>query len=306
MTADGRGTGVASPATLDGALAVCPMADRSRAAHELRRRLHRWAEPAPVALAGQFAVVSMGTSSLGLAAAAALSRCGAHVLLADRPGRALDDAARTVAAATHNPSVSPVALDPSAGRAALADDAERLLAAHPALDVLLLPAGPPADGAPAAALPFALTARLQPAMVPGTRVIWVAAGAPPGDVGELARGWAKLLAPRGVAVHAVDPGHTDTWPDGPARGRPWPLRPPPRSFGQAVDTAVWLATAPEAGRAGGGLWLDRQRRPLRRGRFDVARPRARPSMLALARHTGTTDLLSAAQRSAAPGQAPVS
>jgi hypothetical protein len=161
-----------------------------------------------------------------------------------------------------------VALHPGWSPEGCRRGAEALAVRAVALDVVVLLAGPerpaarrdPVDG------PFALTAWLQPVLAPRARVLWVAgpSGEDRAEVAASAREWARRLAPRGVAVHAVDPG--------PLAGSPAPSLPgggllgrrcgPSRTPGEAADTVVWLATTGTAGELAGGFWLDRQRRPL--------------------------------------------
>jgi dehydrogenase/reductase SDR family member 12 len=74
--------------------------------------------------------------------------------------------------------------------------------------------------------------------------------------------WSDELFPRGVAVHAMHPGWADT--PGVSRSLPGFFRltqPFLRSAAEGADTIVWLAAAPEAALASGGLWLDRERHP---------------------------------------------
>ena len=74
--------------------------------------------------------------------------------------------------------------------------------------------------------------------------------------------WSDELHPRGVAVHAMHPG----WAETPGVARSLPgffrlTRPFLRTPAEGADTIVWLAAAPEAALASGGLWLDRERHP---------------------------------------------
>jgi len=78
----------------------------------------------------------------------------------------------------------------------------------------------------------------------------------------LAGAWAEELGVLGVTAHAVHPGWVDTpglrsGLPGFARAlEPWLRRPE-----EGADGIVWVATAAEAGRVNGRLWLDRRVRP---------------------------------------------
>ena len=85
----------------------------------------------------------------------------------------------------------------------------------------------------------------------------------------LVREWARRLGPSGrasgVTVNAMHPG----WADTPGLAETLPsfhrlMGPLLRSPAEGVDTLVWLAAAPEAGRASGELFLDRRPRPFDR------------------------------------------
>jgi NAD(P)-dependent dehydrogenase (short-subunit alcohol dehydrogenase family) len=78
----------------------------------------------------------------------------------------------------------------------------------------------------------------------------------------LAREWGRRLRGRPVRVNAMHPG----WVDTPGLAESLPgfhrvMRRFLRTPEQGVDTLVWLATDPQAGQHGGGLFLDRQARP---------------------------------------------
>lgn len=73
--------------------------------------------------------------------------------------------------------------------------------------------------------------------------------------------WASRVDPREVVFHVMHPG----WADTPGVRSSLPgffrlTRPILRTPRQGVDTLVWLAEAPEAGRTSGRLWLDRRPR----------------------------------------------
>jgi len=73
--------------------------------------------------------------------------------------------------------------------------------------------------------------------------------------------WVRRLGGTGTVFHAMHPGWADT--PGIRSGLPGFARvmgPILRSADEGADTAVWLASAPEAVSTNGGFWLDRRRR----------------------------------------------
>jgi dehydrogenase/reductase SDR family protein 12 len=136
--------------------------------------------------------------------------------------------------------------------------------------------------------PHLLTKLLQPAMEPGSRVIWVSSGGmyaqklhaddlqllkseytPTKAYARtkrmqvvLAQEWAEKLREDGIVVHAVHPG----WVDTPGVARWLPkfkaiTRPILRTPEQGADTFVWVTAADEPGRCTGRFWHDRAARP---------------------------------------------
>lgn len=74
--------------------------------------------------------------------------------------------------------------------------------------------------------------------------------------------WAQRLANRGVAVHAMHPG----WSDTPGVRSSLPrfykaTRLLLRTPAQGADTIVWLGAAAQPGHSSGGFWHDRRERP---------------------------------------------
>ncbi|HET9105134.1 MAG TPA: SDR family NAD(P)-dependent oxidoreductase [Solirubrobacteraceae bacterium] len=74
--------------------------------------------------------------------------------------------------------------------------------------------------------------------------------------------WAQRLRDTGVTVHSMHPG----WADTPGVKSSLPrfyraTKPLLRTPQQGADTIVWLGAADEPGRASGGFWHDRRRRP---------------------------------------------
>jgi len=77
----------------------------------------------------------------------------------------------------------------------------------------------------------------------------------------LNREWARRVPMSEACFHAMHPGWVDT--PGVASGLPTfhrLMRPLLRTPDQGADTAVWLASDPEAVRSSGGFWHDRHRR----------------------------------------------
>lgn len=83
----------------------------------------------------------------------------------------------------------------------------------------------------------------------------------------MTREWARRLAAAriDVAIDSMHPG----WADTPGLAEALPafyrrMKPILRSPAEGADTIVWLATSPSVPRPGGGLYLDRRRRPFDR------------------------------------------
>ena len=82
---------------------------------------------------------------------------------------------------------------------------------------------------------------------------------------SLVREWARRLPRESFAINAMHPGWADT--PGVAASLPGFYRlmgPILRTPAEGVDTAVWLATSPDAAGLSGGLFLDRRPRPFDR------------------------------------------
>ncbi len=93
------------------------------------------------------------------------------------------------------------------------------------------------------------------------------------------REWARRLGPRGVVANAMHPG----WADTPGLVGSLPgfarlvgryLRTPT----EGADTIVWLASAEEAGRVTGKLFLDRRPRPFDRVPMTRVSPETRRAL----------------------------
>jgi NAD(P)-dependent dehydrogenase (short-subunit alcohol dehydrogenase family) len=83
----------------------------------------------------------------------------------------------------------------------------------------------------------------------------------------LVREWGRRLVDSEVVVNAMHPG----WADTPGLAESLPgfyrvMRPLLRTPAEGIDTLVWLAADPEAGRLTGHLFLDRRPRPFDRVR----------------------------------------
>ena len=183
-------------------------------------------------LLGKRALVTGGTSGIGRAAAEALAREGAHVIIS---GRSAERGAEVVAA------IRAAGGDAEFVRADLASaDEVRALAAHASdVDILVnnagvFPAGP-THALPESAFdeafavnvkaPFYLTAAIAPKMVErgGGSIVNVttmvaefgmaglsAYGASKAATALLTKAWAAEYGPSGVRVNAVSPGPTST------------------------------------------------------------------------------------------------
>jgi NAD(P)-dependent dehydrogenase (short-subunit alcohol dehydrogenase family) len=83
-------------------------------------------------LGGRTALVSGSTAGIGLATAIGLARAGAHVIVNGRTGPRVDTACAEIRAVVPGALVTGAAIDLST-----ADGAARIVAAHPAVDVLV-------------------------------------------------------------------------------------------------------------------------------------------------------------------------
>jgi NAD(P)-dependent dehydrogenase (short-subunit alcohol dehydrogenase family) len=270
----------------------------------IRRRVVGWRPVESYDLTGRVALVTGATSGIGFAAAEALLRMRAHVILLGRDQRRTDAAQRELVRRTGARQISTVL--------ASMDDADEVrraaavvLAQHARLDILVHNAGALAAGyrsspmgveqtaAAQVAGPFLLTGLLLEGLersAPG-RVITVSSGgaylapltvagldpALSGFDGSLqyARAkraqitltelWAECTQGRSVVFHSMHPG----WVDTPGLAASLPrfrqlLRPLLRHPEEGADTIAWLAADPEAEQESGAFWFDRVRRPTHR------------------------------------------
>ena len=288
---------------IDDALEMSVVGSFSRLGPVVRSRLFGWAAPEPGAMAGRTVAVTGPTSGLGLAAARAMARLGARVILVGRREAPLRDLATALAEESGVDRYAVVVANLSSLRSVRSAVAA-ILATESRLDVLVDNAGAihdtrreTEDGIEATLAlmvvgPFVLEAGLLPLLeaTPGSRVIAVTSGGmytqrlPLDDLGyrsgeytgpkayarakraqvALVREWSRRIHGR-VAFAAMHPG----WADTPGLAELLPgfyrvMRPLLRSPAQGIDTILWLATHPAPTRIDGRLFLDRRARPFDR------------------------------------------
>lgn len=286
----------------------------------LRRRLEDWQEPP--SMTGRTAVVTGGTSGIGLAAAIAMGRLGAAVHIV---GRDPERAARA-RAAVEQQAAAPVHLDLAdlSDPDAVAVLGRSLSERYDSIDVLVHGAGALTDRyetthggrevtvATHVLGPYLLTASLAPLLwtASAATIVTVSSGgmytqgfdldhlemAPDGYEGAvayarskraqvvLAKAWARRFAPAGVSSFSMHPGWADT--PGLRAGLPRfgaALRPLLRTASEGADTIVWLAAGGPAERAHA-----ERRCPLSSGFFFDRRPR-RESRFPVRSPTGVRD-----------------
>jgi NAD(P)-dependent dehydrogenase (short-subunit alcohol dehydrogenase family) len=269
----------------------------SRLGFEARKRF--WpADPPAGALEGRVALVTGANSGLGKATAQGLAKLGATVHLVVRDTAKGERARADVLAAVPGAELHVRRCDVSdladVREFAAAHTGGVDVLVHNA-GVLPPRRAETADGhevalATAVLGPHLMTRLLSPALKasPDGRVIFVSSGGmysqplrvddPEYREGEfagakaysrvkrmqvvLAELWADELRADGVVVHSMHPG----WADTPGVSTSLPkfhqlTKPLLRTPEQGADTIVWLAAAPEPGRANGEFWHDRRVRP---------------------------------------------
>ena len=291
---------------VDQVLEISVVGSFSRIGPAVRRRLFRWAAPAPDTLAGRTVLVTGPTSGLGRATTDAIAALGARVILVGRSEARLA-AVRDALVARHGEDRFPVVVADMGSLASVRAAVVRILATEDRLDVLVDNAGAiypeRADGpdgierafAVLVAGPYALVGGLLPLLrrTPGARVIAVTSGgmytqALDLDDLEFRRGefsgprayarakraqvalmreWARRLRTDGITFSAMHPG----WADTPGLAETLPgfynlMRPLLRTPAEGADTIAWLATRPDPEAGSGQLFLDRRPRPFDRVR----------------------------------------
>ena len=254
-------------------------------------------KPMAVSLHGRTVVVTGATSGLGRATASQLADLGARVILVGRDADKAEATRREIVATTGNDNVA-VALADLSLLADVRKLAKRLLkepCIHVLVNnagVLLNQRRTTAEGnettlATNLPAPYLLTQMLLPRLRESapSRIINVSSG------GMYATGlalddlqyeksaydgsrayartkralvvlteiWAEQLKDSGVVAHAMHPGWADTpGVAGSLPGFHMMTRRLLRTAEQGADTVTWLAAAPEAAKASGVFWLDRE------------------------------------------------
>ena len=289
---------------VDAALELSVVGSFSAPGYAIRRRLFGWDDPGRDALRGRTVAITGPTSGLGRAAAGSLAAAGARVLLVGRSEERLRAVRDELVAAHGDDRFPVVVADMAslesvaAAVRSIREREPRLdvlvdnAGAMPA-DRRQSPDGIELAMATMVVGPFALTAGLLPLLRGngGGRVISVTSGGMYTQAVDfddlqwtscpfsgprayamakriqvaLMREWARRLAGSGVTCNAMHPG----WADTPGLAESLPgfhrlMRPLLRTPAQGADTITWLATAPEAGRLSGRLFLDRRPRPFDR------------------------------------------
>lgn len=247
-------------------------------------------------LDGKTVVITGATSGIGRAAAIALARLGARLVLVGRDAAKLAALRATIledsgndALATHCADLSSILQTRAAARRILEDE-QRLDAVVNNAGALYPQRELTAEGfersfALNLLSPYVFTETLLPGLGPGSRVINVSSGGMYLQALRLedlvaARGryhgakvyarakrglvalsvhWAQAWRERGIVVHAMHPG----WVDTPGVVSALPafhrtMRPFLRTPEQGADTIVWLVASPQAARSSGDFWLDRR------------------------------------------------
>jgi len=276
----------------------------SRAGSSVRRRLFNWQPPPATALDGRTVLVTGATSGLGREMAGAFASLGARVVLAGRNQEKLKAVAAALEREHGRDRVTAVVADlaslDSVGSAVdqiLADEPRLDVVVDNAGAMFPTrresPDGIEATFATMVVGPFALVAGLLPLLrqTGSGRVIAVTSGgmyAQPLRLDDLAwrrrtwngprayaqakraqvalvREWARRVPAAEVTFNAMHPG----WADTPGLSASLPgfarlMGPLLRTPAEGVDTALWLAAAPDVAGLTGRLYLDRRPRPFDR------------------------------------------
>ena len=234
---------------IDAAIELAVLPSFSTIGPRVRRPLWGWRDPEPGALIGRTAIVTGATGGLGRVTALGLAALGARVVLVGRDAARVEALRADIAAAHGAQRASAVVADMSSLRS-IEDAAATILAAEPALDLLVDNAGAispersaSVDGFEASMAlmaigPFAFVRALLPALrrSPDARVIAVTSGgmyAQALDVDDLdgttvayngarfyarakraqvalVREWARRTRGGSVTFHAMHPGWART------------------------------------------------------------------------------------------------
>jgi NAD(P)-dependent dehydrogenase (short-subunit alcohol dehydrogenase family) len=276
----------------------------TRIGFRLRRRLYAWPEAESYPMAGRTVVLTGPTSGLGRAAAASFARMGARLVLVGRDEGRLDRTRAELLAESPELAATKVVADLASLASVRAAAAEILASEPRLDVIVdnagtMLPSREVTDEgfertfATMVLGPFVLVARLMPRLMasPDGRLVAVTSGGmytqplALDDLGyerggysgalayarakraqvALVREWARRLRGAGVVANAMHPG----WADTPGLEASLPgfaklVGGQLRSAAEGVDTALWLAAAPEARAASGRLFLDRRIRPFDR------------------------------------------
>jgi NAD(P)-dependent dehydrogenase (short-subunit alcohol dehydrogenase family) len=284
------------------ALLEAPVAPSfTRIGYDVRSVLERWKPLASYDLRGRVMLLTGATSGLGLAAAEALARAGATLILLGRDAAKTERVRADLARRTHNDRLSAVIAD-MGDLAAVRRVADEVLASHDVLHVLAHNAGAlhaTRRNAPDGTEETVASQVLGPFLLTGLLMARLRASAPArvltmSSGGMYATGltvddlemsddysgteqyarakraqvtlnemWAERFATSGVVFHALHPG----WALTPGVETSLPtfrriVGPLLRSPEQGADTLVWLAADGEPLATNGRFWLDRRVRAI--------------------------------------------
>jgi dehydrogenase/reductase SDR family protein 12 len=287
---------------VDDAAEVLVYPSFARMGFGLRRRLFNWDDAESFPMAGRTVVLTGPTSGLGRAAAGSFARMGARLVVVGRDAGRLEGTRSELVAECPDAQVTTVVADMSSLASVRAATAQ-ILEHEPRLDVIVDNAGAmfperqvTSEGfertfATMVLGPFVLVSQLLPRLIesPDPRIVAVTSGGmytqalPLDDLGfeqgtyegarayarakraqvALVREWARRRP--GLTVNAMHPG----WAATPGLEASLPgfsklIGGQLRSADEGMDTAVWLAAAPEARATSGKLFLDRRVRPFDR------------------------------------------